>query len=85
MYKIFLIVWLVFGLGYLFMVLSFITDAMRSKRMAKLSKGMTHTPTKLWHGMVHDMPHLFRRVFNELYLLKVKVRGSTWFKMHVRL
>ncbi|XP_034254603.1 uncharacterized protein LOC117653210 [Thrips palmi] len=71
-YKVFLILWLLFGLGYLFMVLSFITDAMRSKRMAKLSQGIKHTQTKLWHGMVHEMPHLLRRVLNELYLLKVK-------------
>lgn len=72
LYKVFLIVWLLFGLGYLFMVLGFITDAMRSKRMAKLSKGIRQTQTKLWHGVVHEMPHLMRRVLNELYLLKVK-------------
>lgn len=72
LYKVFLIVWLVFGLGYLFMVLGFITDAMRSKRMAKLSSTIKVTQTKLWNGMVHEMPHLMRRVLNELYLLKVK-------------
>ncbi|KAK3916115.1 Open rectifier potassium channel protein 1 [Frankliniella fusca] len=72
LYKVFLIVWLVFGLGYLFMVLGFITDAMRSKRMAKLSKAVKLTQSKLWNGMVHEMPHLMRRVLNELYLLKVK-------------
>nr|CAD7260803.1 unnamed protein product [Timema shepardi] len=74
-YKIFLIVWILFGLGYLVMILGFITRAMRSKRITrlehKLAANIKMTQSKIAHGFAKDVTYL-RRVLNELYLLKLK-------------
>nr|CAD7443873.1 unnamed protein product [Timema bartmani] len=76
-YKIFLIVWILFGLGYLVMILGFITRAMRSKRITrlehKLAANIKMTQSKIAHGFAKDVTYL-RRVLNELYLLKLKYR-----------
>ncbi|XP_071441707.1 open rectifier potassium channel protein 1 [Hetaerina americana] len=73
-YQVLIVWWIVFGLGYLIMILGFITRAMRSKRMLDLEKRMAHkikrTQSKLWRGM-RDMGYL-RRLLNEVYLLKFK-------------
>ncbi|XP_046382665.1 open rectifier potassium channel protein 1 isoform X2 [Ischnura elegans] len=73
-YQVLIVWWIVFGLGYLIMILGFITRAMRSKRMLDLEKKMAHkikrTQSKLWRGM-RDMGYL-RRLLNEVYLLKFK-------------
>ncbi|XP_063238441.1 open rectifier potassium channel protein 1-like [Bacillus rossius redtenbacheri] len=76
-YKACLIVWVVFGLGYIVMILGFLTRAMRSKRLArlehKLAANLRHTHSRLWGGVTRDVAYV-RRVLNELYLLKMKVR-----------
>ncbi|KAL0274772.1 UNVERIFIED_CONTAM: hypothetical protein PYX00_002819 [Menopon gallinae] len=73
LYKILLLCWIIIGLGYLIMILGFITRAMRSKKMAqfehKLVEALTHS--KIWHGFSKDIGYL-RRVMNELYLDKFK-------------
>lgn len=65
-----------FGLGYLVMILGFISRAMRSKQINKLEKKVTqtlkYTQSKIWNEFVHDV-HYLRRILNEMYLLKVKV------------
>ncbi|KAJ9586868.1 hypothetical protein L9F63_019550, partial [Diploptera punctata] len=75
LYKVLLLIWIVFGLGYLVMILGFITRAMRSKKVArlehKLASNLKHTQSKLWHNFTRDMSY-FRRVLNELYVMKLK-------------
>ncbi|XP_044013815.1 open rectifier potassium channel protein 1-like [Aphidius gifuensis] len=75
LYKIFLIVWIVFGLGYMVMIISFITRGMRSKKIVKLERkfavNLKKKQTKIWCGLHKDVNYL-RRIFNELQLSKVK-------------
>jgi hypothetical protein len=79
MYKVMLLVWIVFGLGYLVMILGFITSAMRSKKVArlerKLANNIKHTQSKLWSSLTRDVNHL-RRVLNEMYVMTLKVKLS---------
>ncbi|KAF4532849.1 hypothetical protein B566_EDAN001452 [Ephemera danica] len=74
-YRTFIVLWIVFGLGYLAMILSFITRAMRSSRIRRLeqrvAKRFKSTHARLWHGASRDLRYL-RRVLNELYMLKFK-------------
>ncbi|XP_024215532.1 open rectifier potassium channel protein 1 [Halyomorpha halys] len=74
-YQIFLVIWIMFGLGYLVMILGFISRAMRSKHINKLERKVANTlrqtQSKIWNEFVTDMNYL-RRVLNELYLMKVK-------------
>ncbi|KAK9511770.1 hypothetical protein O3M35_000371 [Rhynocoris fuscipes] len=74
-YRIILLIWIMFGLGYLAMIIGFITRAMTSKRITrlehKLAHTIKHTQSKIWNEFVQDVSHL-RRALNELYLLKVK-------------
>ncbi|KAE9531644.1 hypothetical protein AGLY_010850 [Aphis glycines] len=71
-YKVFLVFWIMFGLGYLFMILSFISRAMRSKTLEHLFlERLKQTHTKIWHQFTKDVVYI-RRVLNESYLLKFK-------------
>lgn len=72
-YKVFLVFWIMFGLGYLFMMLSFISRAMRSKTLEHLFlERLKHTHSKIWHQFTKDVVYI-RRILNESYLLKFKV------------
>ncbi|XP_044019142.1 open rectifier potassium channel protein 1-like isoform X2 [Aphidius gifuensis] len=74
-YKAFLIVWIVFGLGYMVMIITFITRGMRSKQITrlehKLAMNLKQTQTKIWGEFNKEVSYL-RRVFNELQLSRVK-------------
>lgn len=72
-YRAFIVLWIVFGLGYLAMILSFITRAMRSSRLRRLEQKLARRikSTRLWQA--GEIGYL-RRVLNELYLLKFKVQ-----------
>jgi hypothetical protein len=72
-YRAFIVLWIMFGLGYLAMILSFITRAMRSSRLRKLEQKLARRikGTRLWQA--GEIGYL-RRVLNELYLLKFKVQ-----------
>lgn len=74
-YKIFLIIWISFGLGYLVMIMSFIARGMRSKRITrlehKLAVNLKQTQSRIWNQFNKDVNYL-RRVFNEIYLMKLK-------------
>ncbi|KAL5240345.1 hypothetical protein ACI65C_007755 [Semiaphis heraclei] len=71
-YKVFLVFWIMFGLGYLFMILSFISRAMRSKTLEHLFlERLKQTHSKIWHQFTKDVVYI-RRVLNESYLLKFK-------------
>lgn len=76
MYKIFLIFWISFGLGYIVMIMTFIARGMRSKKITrlehKLAMNLKHTQSKIWNEFNKEVNYL-RRVFNELQLSKVKV------------
>ncbi|XP_021913562.1 open rectifier potassium channel protein 1 isoform X2 [Zootermopsis nevadensis] len=75
LYKVMLLVWIVFGLGYLVMILGFITSAMQSKKMArierKLANNIKQTHSKLWNTFTRDVSYL-RRVLNEMYVMTLK-------------
>lgn len=77
LYKIFLICWISFGLGYTVMIMTFITRGMRSKKITrierKLAINLKHTQSKIWNEFNKEINYL-RRVFNELQLSKVKVK-----------
>jgi hypothetical protein len=79
LYKVMLLVWIVFGLGYLVMILGFITSAMRSKKVArlehKLASNIKQTHSKLWSTLTRDVNYL-RRVLNEMYVMTIKVKLS---------
>lgn len=66
--------WIIFGLGYLIMLLGYLTRAMRSKKVVKLEQKLIEalTRSKIWNGVTKDLGYL-RRIMNELYLDKFKV------------
>ncbi|EZA62014.1 Open rectifier potassium channel protein [Ooceraea biroi] len=74
-YKVFLIFWISFGLGYIVMIMTFIARGMRSKKITrlehKLAMNLKHTQSKIWNEFNKEVNYL-RRVFNELQLSKVK-------------
>ncbi|XP_014239891.1 open rectifier potassium channel protein 1 [Cimex lectularius] len=74
-YKIFLLIWIMFGLGYLVMILGFIARAMKSKKLnrieRKLANTLKQTHNKIWHEFIEDINYL-RRALNETYINKVK-------------
>ena len=76
LYKIFLICWISFGLGYIVMIMTFIARGMRSKKITrlehKLAMNLKLTQSKIWNEFNKEVNYL-RRVFNELQLSKVKV------------
>lgn len=75
-YKIFLIFWITFGLGYLVMVIGFITQGLKSKKMKHLehmlAQNIKETQSKIWNGVTKDVSYL-RRMLNEVYMMRFKV------------
>lgn len=75
-YQIFLIVWITFGLGYIVMLLGFITSGMRSERVHRLEQKFAYqlksTQSKILQGFTRDIA-IIRKIVNEANLLKVKV------------
>ncbi|XP_075232450.1 uncharacterized protein LOC142330870 [Lycorma delicatula] len=74
-YKVLLIIWFMFGLGYLVMILGFIARAMRSKKMARLEQAVSQTikqtQAKIWQEFTNEVTSV-RRVLNEMYFPKIK-------------
>ncbi|XP_034833006.1 open rectifier potassium channel protein 1 [Maniola hyperantus] len=74
-YQIFLIVWITFGLGYIVMLLGFITSGMRSERVHRLEQKFAYqlksTQSKILQGFTRDIA-IIRKIVNEANLLKVK-------------
>ncbi|KAM8719602.1 hypothetical protein ACLKA7_005783 [Drosophila subpalustris] len=74
-YQIFVVVWFIFSLGYLVMIMTFITRGLQSKKLAhleqQLSSNLKATQNRIWTGVTKDVGYL-RRLLNELYILKVK-------------
>ncbi|XP_067636203.1 open rectifier potassium channel protein 1 isoform X2 [Eurosta solidaginis] len=74
-YEIFIIFWFIFALGYLVMIMGFITRGLQSKKLRRieqqLSSNIKTTQNRIWTGVTKDVGHL-RRILNELYILRVK-------------
>ncbi|XP_072937420.1 uncharacterized protein Ork1 [Epargyreus clarus] len=74
-YQIFLIVWITFGLGYIVMLLGFITSGMRSESVHRLEQKLSYqiksTQSKILQGFTKDFA-MIRKLINEANLLKVK-------------
>lgn len=86
-YQIFVIVWFIFSLGYLVMIMTFITRGLQSKKLAhleqQLSSNLKATQNRIWTGVTKDVGYL-RRLLNELYILKVKpVYSDTEFEYNL--
>lgn len=75
-YQIFLIVWITFGLGYIVMLLGFITSGMRSKGVHRLEKKIAsqfkNTQNRILQGFTKDIS-VIRKIINEANLIKIKV------------
>uniref|UniRef100_A0A0A1WTQ0 Open rectifier potassium channel protein 1 n=3 Tax=Zeugodacus cucurbitae TaxID=28588 RepID=A0A0A1WTQ0_ZEUCU len=74
-YEVFVIFWFIFALGYLVMIMGFITRGLQSKKLRRLeqqlSTNIKTTQNRIWTGVTKDVGHL-RRILNELYILRVK-------------
>ncbi|XP_017480163.1 PREDICTED: open rectifier potassium channel protein 1 [Rhagoletis zephyria] len=74
-YEIFVIFWFIFALGYLVMIMGFITRGLQSKKLRRLeqqlSTNIKTTQNRIWTGVTKDVGHL-RRILNELYIMRVK-------------
>ncbi|XP_075977013.1 open rectifier K[+] channel 1 [Anticarsia gemmatalis] len=74
-YQIFLIVWITFGLGYIVMLLGFITSGMRSERIHRIEQKFAcqikNTQNRILQGFTKDLSAL-RKIINEANLIKIK-------------
>ncbi|XP_041981146.1 uncharacterized protein LOC121734622 [Aricia agestis] len=74
-YQIFLIIWITFGLGYIVMLLGFITSGMRSEKVHKLERKfacqLKSTQSKILQGFTRDLA-MIRKIINEANLIKIK-------------
>lgn len=75
-YQIFLLVWITFGLGYIVMLLGFITSGMRSEKVHKIEQKfacqLKSTQSKILQGFTRDFAAI-RKIINEANLIKLKV------------
>ncbi|KAJ2951727.1 hypothetical protein O0L34_g13891 [Tuta absoluta] len=74
-YQIFLIVWITFGLGYIVMLLGFITSGMRSESVhrieQKIASQFKSTQNRILQGFSRDV-NVIRKLINEANLIKIK-------------
>ena len=79
MYRVMVLIWIIFGIGYLLMIIGFLTAIMRSKLAArnkrKLANNIKLSQSKLWSSITRDV-HQLRRILNEMYLMTLKVSFS---------
>lgn len=68
LYKTFLLVWVIGGLGYVVMVLGFITQGMRSKRIVEIEKVLAENIRKTPQKIRDEL----RNVLQEFLFLRVK-------------
>jgi hypothetical protein len=78
-YRVMTLIWILFGLGYLLMIMGYLTAFFRSEKLArierKLAKNIKHTQSKLWSNLTHEVNYL-RRILNEMYVMKLEVNFS---------
>ncbi|KAL0828938.1 hypothetical protein ABMA28_003837 [Loxostege sticticalis] len=74
-YQLFLIVWITFGLGYIVMLLGFITSGMRSESVHRLEQKLANqfksTQNRILQGFTRDIA-VIRKIINEANLIKLK-------------
>lgn len=74
-YEIFIIFWFIFSLGYLVMIMTYITKGLSSKKLSRLeqqlSMNIKATQNRIWTNVTKDVGYL-RRILNELYIMKFK-------------
>ncbi|CAK1543003.1 unnamed protein product [Leptosia nina] len=74
-YQIFLLVWITFGLGYIVMLLGFITSGMRSEKVHRIEQKFANqlktTQSKILQGFTRDIA-VIRKIINEANLIKLK-------------
>ncbi|XP_074039309.1 open rectifier K[+] channel 1 isoform X2 [Leptinotarsa decemlineata] len=67
-YQIFLLVWVIGGIGYVLMVIGFITQGMRSKKIAKIEKMLSENIKRTPHKIRHEL----RTLLHEFLFMRVK-------------
>lgn len=74
-YEIFLIAWITFGLGYVVMLLGFITSGLRSEGVHRLEQKLANqfksTQNRILQGFTRDVA-VIRKIINEANLIKLK-------------
>lgn len=84
-YQIFVFVWFVFGLCYILMLIGFIARGMQSKKISRFEKQLAEniklTHNRIWNGVSKDVGYL-RRILNEIYIMRVRVRSVFPLTMH---
>ncbi len=70
-YKSSIIIWIIFGLGYLIMILGFISKGMTHKKVRVVIEKRLNTIRFTKEKLSRDIDYM-RRVVNELYLMKIK-------------
>ncbi|CAG7832242.1 unnamed protein product [Allacma fusca] len=71
LYKACIIVWILFGLGYLMMILGFITKGMTHKKVRIVIENRLNNFKTTKDKLSKDVEYM-RRVINELYMMKIK-------------
>lgn len=75
-YQIFLIFWVVFGLGYILMTIGFIARGLKSNRIIRLEHQLAlnikETQNKIWSGVSKDV-NMLGKIINDSYVLKTTV------------
>ena len=79
LYRMMVLIWILSGLGYLMMIMGFITAFLRSKRLARIERKLANniklTQSKLWNSLTSDV-HYLQHILNEMYVMKLKVNYS---------
>ncbi|GAB6026112.1 Potassium channel sub K member 10 [Chamberlinius hualienensis] len=70
MYKILLMIWIIFGLGYLSMILNFIAKAMKSKHVKKLERAFTKNLKQTQEAFAKEVEYLVKSM--NVYVNKIK-------------
>jgi len=76
-YKSIVIVWIVFGLGYLLMILGFISKGLKSKKIRSAVEKRLISIRLTRDKLTKDVEFM-RRIVNELYLMKVNQENNEW-------
>ena len=79
MYRVMVLIWILFGIGYVLMIIGFLTAIIRSKLAARIKRKLANniklSQSKLCSSIMRDV-HQLRRILNEMYLMTLKVSFS---------
>lgn len=68
-------IWIIFGMGYLSMILNFIAKAMKSKKLRSLEKSVANSLKQTQERVNKEMEY-FLKAMNAFYSRKIKVYTS---------